>query len=71
MNAVIVWNTVYMAAVIEQLRQEGALVPDSDLAHVWPTRYAHINMYGKYHFNVEEAHGRKGLRPLRPPGRRR
>ena len=70
-NAVIVWNTVYMAAVIEQLRQEGTLVQDSDLAHVWPTRYAHINMYGKYHFDVEEVHGRKGLRPLRPPGRQR
>jgi TnpA family transposase len=70
-NAVIVWNTVYMAAVIEQLKQEGTPVQDSDLAHVWPTRYAHINMYGKYHFNVEEAQGRQGLRPLRSPGRQR
>jgi TnpA family transposase len=69
-NAVIVWNTVYMAAVVEQLKQEGYPVQDSDLAHVWPTRYAHINVYGKYHFNVEEAHARKGLRPLRAPGRR-
>jgi TnpA family transposase len=69
-NAVIVWNTVYMAAVVEQLKQEGVPVQDSDLAHIWPTRYAHINVYGKYHFNVEEAHTRKGLRPLRPPGQR-
>jgi TnpA family transposase len=46
-NAVIVWNTVYMAAVVEQLKQEGYPVQDSDLAHVWPTRYAHINVYGK------------------------
>jgi len=69
-NAVIVWNTVYMAAVVEQLKQEGYPVQESDLAHVWPTRYAHINVYGKYHFNVEEAHARKGLRPLQSPGRR-
>ena len=68
-NAVIVWNTVYMAAVVDPLKQEGLSVQESDLAHVWPTRYAHINMYGKYRFNVEEAHARKGLRPLRPPGR--
>jgi hypothetical protein len=68
-NAVIVWNTVYMTAVVEQLKQEGMRVQDSDLAHVWPTRYAHINVYGKYHFNVEEAYTRKGLRPLRSPSR--
>jgi TnpA family transposase len=69
-NAVIIWNTVYMAAVVEQLQQEGYPVHDSDLAHVWPTRYAHINVYGKYHFNIEEARERHGLRPLRQPGRR-
>jgi TnpA family transposase len=69
-NAVIVWNTVYMAAVVDQLQQEGYPVHESDLAHVWPTRYAHINVYGKYHFNVEEARTRQGLRPLRVPGRR-
>jgi len=69
-NAVIIWNTVYMAAVVEQLKQEGYPVHDSDLAHVWPTRYAHVNVYGKYHFNIEEARGRHGLRPLRQPGRR-
>src|SRR5438309_1234026 len=47
-NAVIVWKTVYMAAVIAQLKQEGYPVHDSDLAHVWPTRYAHLNVYGQY-----------------------
>jgi hypothetical protein len=57
-----------MAAVVEQLKQEGYPVHESDLAHVWPTRYAHLNVYGKYHFNVEAVRGRKGLRPLRQPG---
>ena len=69
-NAVIVWNTVYMAAVVEQLQQEGYLVQESNLAHIWPTRYAHINVYGKYHFNLDEARRRQGLRPLRQPGRK-
>lgn len=69
-NAVIVWNTVYMAAVVEQLKQEGYPVQESDLAHVWPTRYAHINVYGKYHFNLDEARERQGLRPLRQPRRK-
>jgi hypothetical protein len=67
-NAIVVWNTVYMAAVVAQLKAEGYPVQDSDLARIWPTRYEHINVYGRYHFNLEEAHGRKGLRPLRQPG---
>jgi TnpA family transposase len=67
-NAVICWNTVYMAAAVEQLTREGYPVQERDLAHVWPTRYAHINVYGKYHFNVEEVWGRHELRPLRQPG---
>jgi len=66
-NAVILWNTVYMAAAVEQLKKEGYPVQDSDLAHVWPTRYAHINFYGHYHFNIEETHQRQGLRSLRQP----
>jgi TnpA family transposase len=67
-NAVICWNTVYMAAALEQLVRAGYPVQERDLAHVWPTRDAHINVYGKYHFNVEEVWGRHALRPLRQPG---
>lgn len=66
-NAVILWNTVYMAAAVEQLKKEGYPVPDGDLAHVWPTRHAHINFYGHYHFNIKEAQQRQGLRSLRQP----
>ena len=64
-NAVILWNTVYMAEAAAQLRREGYPIHDSDLAPVWPTRYGHLNVYGRFHFNVEEAQRRKGLRPLR------
>lgn len=64
-NAVIVWNTVYMAAVIDQLKAEGYPVQEGDLEHLWPTRYEHINVHGKYQFNIDEVFNRKGLRPLR------
>jgi TnpA family transposase len=67
-NAVVLWNTVYMAEAVEQLKREGYPVNESDLAHIWPTRYEHVNVYGRYHFNVEEARRRKGLRPLRKSG---
>jgi Tn3 transposase DDE domain len=66
-NAVVLWNTVYMSAVLDQLRSEGHSVDDGDVVHLSPARYAHINPYGKYHFNVEGEFNRKGLRPLRKP----
>src|SRR2546423_13861500 len=64
-NAVILWNTVYMAEAVAQLKREGYLVNESELPHIWPTRYEPINVYGRYHFNIEEAQRRGGLRPLR------
>jgi hypothetical protein len=44
-NAVIVWNTVSMAEAVAQLKREGYPIQESDLAHIWPTRYEHINVY--------------------------
>jgi rRNA maturation protein Nop10 len=43
------------------------LACDADVAHLSPARYAHLNPYGKYRFNVDEEFHRKGLRPLRLP----
>ena len=66
-NAVVTWNTVYMAAVIDQLRAEGRTVNEEDIARLSPARYEHINPYGKYRFEVEEGLSRSRLRPLRQP----
>ena len=65
-NAVMTWNTVYMAAVIEQLRVEGTTVNEEDIARLSPARYEHINPYGKYRFEVSKDLGGAKLRPLRP-----
>ncbi|MBN9386574.1 MAG: Tn3 family transposase [Chloroflexi bacterium] len=64
-NAVVVWNTVYMAAILEQLKAEGFSVSDEDLPHLSPTRFEHINVHGRYEFNVAQELGRNGLRELR------
>lgn len=66
-NTVIIWNTVYMAEALKQLRAEGHEVSPEDLRHVWPTRTAHINMQGKYFFNLNPVDGTGNLRPLRDP----
>ncbi len=66
-NAVILSNSVYMDAALKQLEQEGYAVNPDDLNHVWPTRGEHVNVYGKYEFNLTEARLRNGLRELRLP----
>jgi TnpA family transposase len=66
-NAIIVWNTVYMQAVIDQLKQEGYVINESDLPHISPCRFEHINKHGKLTFNVNTTWRRDFLRPLRDP----
>lgn len=66
-NAIMVWNTVYIQAVLDQLRNEGFEPGEEDIKHLSPARSEHINMYGKYYFNVEEGLKRKELRELRKP----
>ena len=66
-NAIIVWNTVYIDKVVQQLRQEGHSIDDEDLKYIWPARHAHINVYGRYHFNQKRFRKRHPLRDLRNP----
>ncbi len=56
-----------MEAIIEQLRSEGHEISESDLAHISPSRFEHLNVYGKYYFKLEENWKREGLRALRKP----
>jgi TnpA family transposase len=37
-NAVVLWNTVYMSAVLDQLRFEGHNVDDGDVVHLSSAR---------------------------------
>jgi hypothetical protein len=56
-----------MAEALQQLQREGHPVDPKDLRYIWPTRFDHINVYGRYEFNLEEARRRDGLRGLRSP----
>ena len=69
-NAIILWNSVYMAEALEQLEREGFPFDWEDLRYIWPTRFEHINVYGRYEFNLEEARNLNGLRELRRPDSR-
>lgn len=66
-NIIILWNTIYMEAVLNQLRLEGHVVLDEDIARLSPLIYEHINMLGRYFFVVSDAIVRGELRPLHNP----
>ena len=53
-NVVVVWNAVMMAKVVDELKLEGMSVKDEDLARIWPTRFGHLNVIGRYHFELEQ-----------------
>lgn len=66
-NIIIIWNTIYMSKAVEQLRLEGYPVDDEDLKHIWPTRSEHLNVHGRYQFNIDEIRKSRKLRKLRKP----
>ena len=65
-DGIITWNTVYMAEALDAIRGEDG-VDNDDLAHVPPTLWSHVNVYGKYEFDVDAGSRRSELRPLRKP----
>lgn len=66
-NAIILWNTIYMDAALDQLRAEGFDVRDEDVARLSPLGFDHINMLGRYAFTLPDGVARGELRPLRDP----
>lgn len=50
-NIVIYWNTLSLQAAVDKLVDQGYPVQDEDVKHLWPTRYQHVNVYGKYSFD--------------------
>ena len=63
-NAITVWNTVYMQVAIDHLRGRGQEITEQDLVHLSPARFEHINIHGKYSFDISVPLSNGGLRPL-------
>jgi TnpA family transposase len=66
-NAIVLWNTIYMEAALQQLRDEGVEVRDEDVARLSPLVHRHINFQGRYSFALTESVARGDLRSLRNP----
>ena len=65
-NIIVRWNTIYIDAMLTQLRKEDFPVRKEDVARLSPfVHERHINLLGHYSFAVLEAVTRGELRPLR------
>jgi TnpA family transposase len=64
-NCVVLWNTVYMQEVLNELEKEGLKADPDDISHLSPARFAHINRLGKYFFDFNESALNGNLRKLR------
>jgi TnpA family transposase len=65
LNMVVIWNTRYMALALDKLRAQGYAIRDEDVARLSPLIRKHINLLGRYDFDLPEAQQRGELRPLR------
>ncbi|MEV1245495.1 Tn3 family transposase [Nonomuraea sp. NPDC049750] len=61
-NAVVLWNSRYLSAIVDQLRAQGVPVKDEDVARLSPLGHAHLNCLGRY--AIASSAPDKGLRPL-------
>lgn len=66
-NAIILWNTLYMDKALEHLRTQGWNINPVDVARLSPLGFIHINVLGRYYFELAEAIRNGGFRPLRDP----
>lgn len=66
-NAVVLWNTIYMQAALEHLKNQGIEVREEDEAKLSPLGHKHVNMLGHYSFTLAEQVTKGHLRPLNQP----
>jgi len=65
--AIILWNTVYLAKAVEELRDQGVVIDGSLLPHVAPLGWEHISLTGDYVWSDSHETEAGRLRQLRRP----
>jgi len=64
-NALVLWNTVYMDAAIARLRDDGGEVHPEDVIRLSPLIHENFNFLGHYSFALSDPIAKGELRPLR------
>jgi hypothetical protein len=60
-NVIVLWNTIYINAALQQLEQEGFEIQSEDITRLSPLVFEHINLLGRYAFSLPEAVSRGEL----------
>jgi len=67
LNAMVLWNTLYMEAAVNHLRAQGVDVQTEDMERLSPLGYQHINFLGQYAFHLTDSVAKGELRPFHHP----
>ena len=66
-NAIVLFNTRYIQASLDWLTAIGEDASPADIARISPLKHAHINVLGRYHFEMPDDVAAGAMRPLRDP----
>jgi TnpA family transposase len=64
-NAMVLWNTLYMNRALEDMRGRGMSVLPEDVERLSPLGYEHINLLGRYTFSLSDEIRQGAFHPLR------
>jgi hypothetical protein len=67
LNAIVLWTTMCIDAVVAQLQDEGHELREEDIARLSPLKHRILNLLGRYSFTASTP-AAGALRPLRDPG---
>jgi TnpA family transposase len=65
-NCVAAFNAGLLTQAVDQLCSTGLEIDDDDVSHLGPTMTEHINVHGRYHFNLDQAPKRLRDMPALP-----
>ena len=63
-NAIVLWNTLYMEAALKEVSRDGYAVCPEDAARLSPLLRRHLNVHGRHAFVLPDAVAQGQLRPL-------
>ncbi|MBU3071380.1 Tn3 family transposase [Aestuariicella sp. G3-2] len=65
LNIVVLWNTLYIEAVLQYLKANGHKINREDVAQLSPLGQEHLHVLGRYSFDIDPNVEAGGLRPIR------